>query len=107
MSAVLDNAAGSGTKPQMKPNQTMIVGRINYVGGFDSGGKRVHEARVAIAAADEYSMPGAVMIQSSYRIGAVGDVVKVLCDVTGFPDRFKDKAGEVKETARNTLRAVE
>jgi hypothetical protein len=86
----------------------MIVGRIDYVGGFESNGKRVHEARVKIAAADVYSMPGAVMLQSSYKLGAVGDDVRVMVEITGFPDRFTNKnTGEVTQTARNTLRVSE
>ena len=103
----MSEVAQPATKQQMKPNQTLIVGRINYTGTFEANGQRVHEARVAIAAPDQYSMPGAVMVQSSYKLGAVGEDVKVLCDVTGFPDRFTDRQGEVKQTARNTLRASE
>jgi hypothetical protein len=103
--AVTTSAA---SKPGIKPNQAMIAGRINYVGGFEMNGKRVHEARVAIAAADQYSMPGAVMVQSSYKLGAVGDDVRVMVEITGFPDRFTNKAsGEVTQTARNTLRVIE
>jgi len=94
-------------KPVMKLNQAMVAGRINYVGTFDAQGKRVHEARLAIPAADQYSMPGAIMIQSSYKLGNVGDDWKGLVEVTGFPDRFTDRQGEVKQTARNTLRVVE
>lgn len=100
--------AGPGVKPAMKANQAMIIGRINHVGGFDSNGKRVHEARIAIPAVDAYSMPGAVMVQSAHRIGSVGDDVKLLVEVTGFPDKFTNKATlEVTQTARNVLRVVE
>lgn len=103
----MSEVATQATKPQMKPNQTLVVGRINYTGTFESNGQRVHEARVAIAAPDQFSMPGAVMVQSSYKLGAMGEDVKVLCDVTGFPDRFTDRLGEVRQTARNTLRVAE
>jgi hypothetical protein len=93
---------------QVKANEVVVVGRINNVSSFEASGKRVHEARVAIAAADAYSMPGAVLVQSSSRLGAVGDDVKVHCLVTGFPDKWTDKAtGEVKQTARVVLRVIE
>lgn len=98
-------AAGQAAK--MKANQTFVVGRINYTGGFDSNGQRVHEARIAIAAPDQFSMPGAVMVQSRHRIGNVGEDVSLLCEVTGFPDKFTDRSGEVKQTARNVLRVVD
>jgi hypothetical protein len=103
----MSEAATTVAKPQMKPNQTLIVGRINHTGTFPMNGKTMHEARVAQAAPDQYSMPGAVMVQSSYKLGSAGDEVKVLCDVTGFPDRFTDRQGEVKQTARIVLRVVE
>lgn len=103
----MSEAAGLA-KPAMKANQAYVVGRINHVGGFDSNGKRVHEARIAIPAADAYSMPGAVMVQSGHRIGQVGDDVKLLVELTGFPDRFTNKTtGETTQTARNVLRVVE
>lgn len=95
------------TKPQMKPNQTLVMGRINHSAPFELKGQRMHETRIAIAAVDQYSMPGAVLVQSTYKLGAVGDDVKVLCDVSGFPDSFTDRQGEVKQTARNILRASE
>lgn len=104
----MSEQAAAVAKPAMKANQSLVVGRINHVGGFDSNGKRVHEARIAIPAPDAYSMPGAVMVQSSHRIGSVGDDVKLLVEVTGFPDRFTNKStGEVTQTARNVLRVVE
>lgn len=97
---------GQGT--QMKPNEAMVIGRINHLGTFEAQGKRVHEARVAIAAPDKYSMPGAVLLQSSYKLGNVGDEVQVHVAVGGFPDSWKDgKTGEVKQTARIVLRVVE
>lgn len=103
------SAVAEATKPAMKANQAFVVGRINHVGGFDgSNGKRVHEARIAIPAVDAYSMPGAVMVQSNHKIGSVGDDVRLLVEVTGFPDKFTNKGtGEVTQTARNVLRVVD
>lgn len=95
-------------KAKMQPNQSMVMGRINNVSTFEVKGKRVHEARVAIAAADAYSMPGAVVVQSTYRLGNVGDDVKVLVSVTGIPNSWNDKStGEVKQSANIRLIAVE
>lgn len=101
-------AVATKSGPQVGANQAVVVGRINHTGTFQANGKPVHEARVAIAAPDQYSMPGAVLIQSSYKLGSVGEDVRVLCAVTGFPDKWSDKnTGEVKQTARNVLRVVE
>jgi hypothetical protein len=94
--------------PKLGANQAMIMGRINHTSTFDAGGKRVHEARVAIAARDTFSMPGAVLVQSSYKLGNVGEDVSVTVEVTGFPDKWTDKnTGEVKQTARIVLRVIE
>ena len=94
--------------PALKANEALIIGRINNLHSFQSGGKRVHEARIAIAAPDQYSMPGAVLVQSSYKLGDVGQDVRVHVNVTGFPDKWTSKeTGEVTQTARIILRAVE
>lgn len=94
--------------PSLKVNQALVKGRINHVSTFETGGKRVHEARVAIAAPDEFSMPGAVIVQSSYKVGSPGEDVQLHVAVGGFPDSWKDsKTGEVKQTARIVLRVVE
>lgn len=94
--------------PSLKANEALIVGRINHVGSFSSGGNRIHEARVAIPAADQFSMPGAVLIQSKNKLGNVGDDVRVHVTVGGFPDKWTDReSGEVRQTARIVLREVE
>jgi len=106
MEAVANKAPAAG--PQLKANQAFVQGRINHTSTFESGGKRVHEARIAIAAPDAFSMPGAVLVQSSYKLGNAGDDVSVHVNVGGFPDSWKDKnTGEVKQTARIVLRVVE
>jgi hypothetical protein len=91
----------------MKANETLIMGRINHVSPLERDGKRVFETRVAIPSADLYSMPGAVVVQSLQKLGSPGDDVRVLCTVTGIPDKWTDKAGEIKHTARIFLRASE
>jgi hypothetical protein len=94
-------------KPAMKPNQSVIVGRIDSVRQFEVQGKRTFETRVIQPAPDEFSSPTAVGILSLNRIGGTGDDVKVLVNVAGFKDSYKSKDGESVQTARNTLRAVE
>lgn len=101
------SGAAAQAGKSLKPNQAVIVGRINHVNTFESGGKRIHEARVAIAAADEFSMPGAVIVQSTYRLGDVGSDVRAQVEVTGYPDKWTDKSGTINQTARIVLRVVE
>lgn len=103
----MSEVAVGQVKPAMKANQSMIVGRIERLGSFESQGKRIHETLVATAAPDTYSMPGKLVIQSGNRFGQVGDEIKVLVEVSGFPTSFTQKNGEVTQTARNVLRLVE
>lgn len=104
-----NTAVKPASGPSLKFNEALIVGRINNLHSFQAAaGKRVHEARIAIAAPDQYSMPGAVLVQSSYKLGDVGQDVRVHVNVTGFPDKWTAKdTGEVTQTARIILRAVE
>lgn len=93
---------------KMQPNQSMVMGRIDHSGTFEYKGKRVHETRVAIAAPDAYSMPGMVVVQSTYKLGSKGDDCKILVSVTGIPNDWKDRTtGEVKLGANVRLVAVE
>lgn len=93
--------------PAVKANQAFVKGRIDATGTFEVAGKRLHEARVKIAAADEFSHPGAVMVQTTYKLGSPGDDISILCEVTGFASTWTDKDGVVKPTARINLRAIE
>lgn len=95
------------TKPAMKANQAVIVGRIDSVRQFEVQGKRTFETRVVQPAPDEFSSPTSVGILSLNKIGVAGDDVKVLVAVAGFKDSYKSKEGDSIQTARNTLRAVE
>lgn len=91
----------------LQPNQAVIVGRIDSARTYEVQGKRTFETRVVQAAADQFSSPTSVAIQSFNRLGAVGDDVKVLVQVQGYKDSYKTREGEVVNTARNVLRAVE
>lgn len=99
---------GAKTGPKAGVNQAVIEGMVKSVGTFEIKGKRVHEAVVAIAAADKYSMPGVVSVQSSYRLGSPGDEVSVVVSVTGIPNNWADRnTGERKESANVRLVVVE
>lgn len=93
--------------PTLQANQSLIVGRVDTMRSFEVQGKRTFETRVVQAAADQFSSPTSVAIQSFNRLGAVGDDVKVLVHVQGYKDSYKTREGEVVNTARNVLRAVE
>ncbi len=93
--------------PLAKLNETVVSGRIDSTGTFEVQGRRLYEARIKIRAADEFSMPGAVMVQSTYKLGNIGEDVSVHCEVTGFPSTWTDKDGVVKPTARILLRVIE
>jgi hypothetical protein len=95
------------TLPKLQGNQALIVGRIDAVRQFEASGKRVVETRVIQAAADQFSAPSAVAVQSSMKLGQAGDDVKVHVWCTGYRDSYKTKDGEVVQTARNVYRAVE
>jgi len=93
--------------PKLSMNQAVITGRIDAVRSFEVQGKRVFETRVMQAAPDQFSSPTAVAVQSSMKLGASGDDVKVHVQVMGYRDSYKTREGEVIHTARNVLRAVE
>jgi hypothetical protein len=103
----MSEVAAVPVKQGFKANQSMIMGRVDRLGSFESNGKRIHETLIAIPAPDPYSMPGKVVVQSTNRCGQVGDDVKLLVEVSGFPTSFTNKSGEVTQTARNVLRLVE
>jgi len=93
--------------PGIQANQSMIVGRIDAVRAFEVQGKRTFETRVVQAAPDQFSSPTAVAVQSHNKLGQMGDDVRVLVQCVGYRDSYKTREGEVIQTARNVLRAVE
>ncbi|MFJ2989650.1 hypothetical protein ACIPF8_17430 [Collimonas sp. NPDC087041] len=94
-------------KQPLRPNQAVIVGRIDNVRQFEVQGKRTFETRVIQAAVDQYSSPSAVAVMSHTKLGNPGDDVQALVSVAGFRDNYKDREGGTVQTARNTLRVVE
>jgi hypothetical protein len=106
----MEAVASAGVKPgpKMGLNQAMISGRITNLSTFEVKGKRMHEAVVTTPAPDAFSMPGVVAVQSTYRLGALGDDVQVHVSVTGIPNSWNDRStGEVKNSANVRLVAVE
>ncbi|WP_199052704.1 hypothetical protein [Aquitalea sp. ASV15] len=98
-------------EPQARPNanRALIVGRIKEA---RRNGEFTHTV-ILIPAADEFSMPGVCEISSKKRLGASGDDVQVVVDVTGyFGKSFQatDKETGERVTRRpvqNVLRAIE
>jgi len=106
----MEAVASAGVKagPKLTANQAMISGRITNLSTFEIKGKRMHEAVITTPAADAYSMPGVVAVQSSFKLGAVGEDVQVHVSVTGIPNSWTDRnTGEVKNSANVRLAAVE
>jgi hypothetical protein len=97
-----------GAIPKLVANQSFVQGRIKAVSTFEVKGRRMHEAVLMIAAPDAYSMPGAVAVQSTYRLGNPGEDWSGSVSVTGIPNNWKDKnTGEVKESANVRLLVIE
>ncbi|RJG00956.1 hypothetical protein [Noviherbaspirillum sedimenti] len=94
--------------PADNKNKALISGRIDAIRSYSTQGGERYETRVIQPAADQYSSPSAVAITSKKRIGGKGEDINVLVTVAGFKDSWTDKSsGEVQQTARNTLYAVE
>lgn len=106
----MEAVASAGVKagPKLGANQSIISGRITNLSTFEIKGKRMHEAVITTPAPDAYSMPGVVAVQSSYKLGNVGEDVQVHVSVTGIPNSWTDRnTGEVKNSANVRLAAVE
>lgn len=89
-------------------NKAMISGRIDSIRSYPTQNGDRFETRIIQPAADQFSSPSAVAVTSKKRIGSKGEDVNVLVSVAGFKDSFPDKGtGEINQTARNVLYAVE
>lgn len=71
-------------KPKIAPMQVYIEGKITR--------QRRHERKfytiITAAAADVYSMPAMIEVRSDEQLGQEGDVVKIICRVSGFVRQF-------------------
>lgn len=95
------------TTPKLQFNQAVVVGRIQSMRTFEVQGKRTFETVVVQAAADQFSSPTKIAIQSHMKLGNAGDDIKTVVSVVGYGDSYKTREGEQITTARNVLRAVE
>jgi hypothetical protein len=72
---------------------------------------RMHEKSrytvVAVPAADEYSSPQRVEVQSRGQVGQVGEVVSLNCKLRGWMRQFDTKSGERGERGAFALELVE
>ncbi len=91
------------TASTVKVGHVYIAGRIDAVRKFDG---RVF-TRLALPAADPYSNPDMVEVESKQSIGSSGDDWKGFCRVGGYRNEFhtKDENGDSRlvKSARNTL----
>jgi hypothetical protein len=104
--------AASQQAAPVKPGQVLIVGRVRARRSFNTQQGRRFETVVVLPAADAYSSPATVAVQSGQSIGEREDDVRVLCQVGGFSRTFKQTDGETGEvrqvaTADVRLTAVE
>lgn len=93
--------------PALKPNQAVIIGRVAHMRTYEVQGRRTFETTIIQAAADQFSSPTRVAIQSLNKLGNKDDDVQVHVHVQGYGDSYKTREGEVVNTARNVLKAVE
>ena len=87
----------------MKPNQIMLIGRLDHVSKFD--GKFDHI--ITLPAADEYSKPSVVRLAATEKLGAVDEMVKCLACFTGWPNNYHNKNNEKVYDVRGFFVAVE
>jgi hypothetical protein len=90
----------------LKPNQAFINGKCDNYRTFERNGATVHEHRVKQAAPDEFTSPGAVLVQSSQKLAAVGEYLQTVVNVTGFAKSFQDRSGARVQSADMVLQAV-
>lgn len=87
----------------VKPNQMVIVGRIDSISKYD--GKFDHI--ITAAAQDEFSKPSVMRLSASEKLGNVGEMLKCLAIYNGWPNNYDTKNGEKVKDARGFFIAVE
>lgn len=93
-------------KQGLKPNQAFINGKCDNYRTFERNGATVHEHRVKQAAPDEFTSPGAVLVQSPQKLAGVGEYLQTVVNVTGFAKSFTTGKGERVQSADMILQAV-
>lgn len=91
------------SRPQLKPGQALLVGRISDVKRTD---KAVYTI-VQTPAPDSYSSPGNHEIMSTRMIGKPGEDVRVIVSLGGYRRNYTDKHGERQTAVDNVLRLVD
>lgn len=91
------------TKTTIKPGQTFVAGKVDSNRKYD--GK--HYTRLVQPAADEYSSPSYIEIESDRKLDDVDNVWRGLVCLRGYRNDYTTKDGEKVKAARNVLVAVE
>ncbi len=87
----------------MKPNQIMLIGRLDHVVKYE--GKFDHI--ITLPAADEYSKPSVVRLTSSTKLGDPDEMIKCLAEFNGWPNNYQNKNNEKVWDVRGFFVAVE
>lgn len=95
-------ASNVSSLPSIKPGQVYLMGRIDNVERMNS----LFYTRLVLPAPDSFSHPGVVLVESKDRLGQAGDDLKVLCQVGGYRNDWKNKEGQDVKSARVTLKAL-
>lgn len=87
----------------LKPNQMMIVGRLDHCSKFD--GKFDHI--LTMASVDEFSKPSLLRLSASEKLGSIGEMVKCLAVFNGWSNNYQNKNNEKVYDVRGFFLAVE
>lgn len=111
MSAV--EALKTQSIPKLAAAQAYLIGLISNRRRIQTQSGSLWLTVVKLPSADEFSMPGTVVIRSQSSIGDVGDKWSGVVRITGYARSFNSKAdpetGEIKaiKSAENVLDLVE
>lgn len=86
--------------------QARVFGRIAASRSKSSAQGKLFFTLLRLPAADAYSSPATVEIQSSERLGGADEEVSVVVEIGGYPRSYSDKEGGQVRTAENVLRFV-
>lgn len=74
---------------EQEMNVALIQGKVEEI--TMSSGKFYH--RVSLPAADQYSNPGACVVEATTRLAEPGNEIKTKAHITGYSRRFIKKDG--------------
>lgn len=84
-------------------NVAIVSGRIEQIDQAE--GRFYH--RLALPAHDEFSNPGAALIDAGTRLGNVGDVLTKKCRVIGYSRGFQRRDGSKAVEVRTRFQPVD